>query len=354
VTGNIVKPFEINLRRIAPEEPTFVIAEAGVNHNGQLVLAKRLVDIALGAGADAVKFQTFRADQLASSSASKATYQERISSQSESQLEMLRQLELSEDAFHDIQKHCRSRGIIFLSTAFDERSVDFLVELNVPAFKIPSGEITNSPLLAHVGAKGKPVILSTGMATLGEIDQAMRCLSESGASQIALLQCVSEYPADVSSTNLRAMASLSDCFGVPVGLSDHSLGTEVAIAAVALGARIIEKHFTSDKSLPGPDHSASLEPGELKMLVTAIRNVEAALGDGVKRPTAEELRNAAVVRRSLVAAVDLEAGASLERSMVAFKRPGTGISMQILPYLLGRKLRRKVEAGAMLELGMFE
>ena len=349
-----MKPFEINQHKIGPGRPTFFIAEAGVNHNGQLLLAEQLVDIAVDAGADAVKFQTFRATQLASSLANKADYQKQTTSPVESQLEMLRRLELSEDVFRDVQNHCQSRGIIFLSTAFDERSVDFLADLHVPAFKIPSGEITNSPLLEHVAAKGKPVILSTGMATLAEVDQAMRCLNQSGASQIALLQCVSEYPADVSAMNLRAMASLSDCFDVPVGLSDHSLGTEVSIAAVALGASIIEKHFTSDKSLLGPDHSASLEPTELKMLVTAIRNVELALGDGVKQPTPEELRNAAVVRRSLVAAVNLAAGSSLERSMVAFKRPGTGISVQILPYLLGRKLRCSVEAGAMLELGMFE
>lgn len=351
---SIVKPFEINDRKIGPGQPTFVIAEAGVNHNGQLALAKQLVDIALAAGADAVKFQTFHAAELATPLAAKANYQKQTTSAAESQLEMLRRMELSEESFRDIRNHCRSRGIIFLSTAFDERSVDFLADLDVPAFKVPSGEITNIALLEHVGAKGKPVILSTGMATLGEIDHAMRCLNEFGASQSALLQCVSEYPADVSSTNLRAMASLSHCFGVPVGLSDHSSGTEVSIAAVALGARIIEKHFTSDKSLPGPDHSASLEPKELNMLVTAIRNVEAALGDGVKRPTLEELRNAAVVRRSLVAAVDLEVGKSLERSMVAFKRPGTGMSVQILPYLVGRKLRRRVEAGSVLELGMFE
>ena len=349
-----MKPFEINDRKIGPGQPTFVIAEAGVNHNGQLALAKQLVDIALAAGADAVKFQTFHAAELATPLAAKANYQKQTTSAAESQLEMLRRMELSEESFRDIRNHCRSRGIIFLSTAFDERSVDFLADLDVPAFKVPSGEITNIALLEHVGAKGKPVILSTGMATLGEIDHAMRCLNEFGASQSALLQCVSEYPADVSSTNLRAMASLSHCFGVPVGLSDHSSGTEVSIAAVALGARIIEKHFTSDKSLPGPDHSASLEPKELNMLVTAIRNVEAALGDGVKRPTLEELRNAAVVRRSLVAAVDLEVGKSLERSMVAFKRPGTGMSVQILPYLVGRKLRRRVEAGSVLELGMFE
>jgi len=354
VIESIVKPFEINARKIGPAQPTFVIAEAGVNHNGELSLAKQLVDIAVDAGADAVKFQTFRAAQLASSSATKADYQKQTTSPAESQLEMLRRLELSEDGFREIQNHCRSRGIVFLSTAFDEHSVDFLAGLDVPVLKIPSGEITNTPLLEQVAAKGKPVILSTGMATLAEIDQAMRCLNHSGASQIALLQCVSEYPADVSSMNLRAMATLTDCFGVPVGLSDHSLGIEVSIAAVALGASIIEKHFTFDKSLPGPDHSASLEPAELKMLVTAIRNVEAALGDGIKQPTPEELRNAAVVRRSLVAAVDLEAGSSLERSKVAFKRPGTGISVQLLPDLLGRKLRRRVEAGAMLELGMFE
>jgi N,N'-diacetyllegionaminate synthase len=351
---SIVKPFEINEHKIGPGHPAFVIAEAGVNHNGQLPLAKQLVDIAVDAGADAVKFQTFRAAQLASPTATKANYQKQTTAPGESQLEMLRQLELSEHAFRELQNHCRSRGIIFLSTAFDEQSVDFLASLDVPAFKIPSGEITNSPLLQDVAAKGKPVILSTGMATLAEIDEAIRCLTQAGAPQIALLHCVSEYPAHVSKMNLRAMATLSDCFGRPVGLSDHSLGIEVPIAAVALGASIIEKHFTSDKSLLGPDHSASLDSAELKMLVTAIRNVEVTLGDGVKQPTSEELRNAAVVRRSLVAAVDLEAGTSLEHFMVAFKRPGTGISVQILPYLIGRKLRRRVLAGAMLELGMFE
>jgi N,N'-diacetyllegionaminate synthase len=351
---SIVKPFEIAEHKIGLGQPAFFIAEAGVNHNGQLSLAKQLVDIAVDARADAVKFQTFRAAQLASPSATKANYQKQTTAPDESQLEMLRQLELSQDAFRELQNHCRSSGIIFLSTAFDEHSVDFLASLDVPGFKIPSGEITNSPLLQHVAAKGKPVILSTGMATLAEIDEAIRCLTQAGAPQIALLHCVSEYPAHVSKMNLRAMATLSDCFGIPVGLSDHSLGIEVPIAAVALGASIIEKHFTSDKSLPGPDHSASLEPAELKMLVTAIKNVEVALGDGVKRPTAEESRNAGVVRRSLVAAIDLEAGTSLEHSMVAFKRPGTGISVQILPYLLGRKLRRRVKAGTMLELGMFE
>jgi N,N'-diacetyllegionaminate synthase len=354
VIENAMKTIEIGRGKIGPGEPTFLIAEAGVNHNGQLPLAKRLVDIACEAGADAVKFQTFRADRLAGLSAPKADYQKQTTPAGESQLMMLRQLELSEAAFREVRNHCSSRGIIFLSTPFDEESVDFLDDLGVPAFKVPSGEITNWPLLERIGAKGKPAILSTGMSNLGEIDEAVRRLRNSGSPQMALLQCVSEYPARVSTVNLRAMATLARCFGTPVGLSDHTLGIEIAIAAVALGARIIEKHFTIDKTLAGPDHSASLEPHELRMLVKGIRDVEAALGDGIKEPTPQELRNAAMVRRSLVAAVELEIGSRLEPSMVTLKRPGTGLSASALPYILGRRLRRRVEAGALLELGMFE
>jgi N,N'-diacetyllegionaminate synthase len=345
---------DIAQSRIGPDEPCFVIAEAGVNHNGQLPLAKRLVDIALESGADAVKFQTFRADQLAASTAPKADYQREATPAGESQLVMLRQLELSQEAFRELRDYCCLRGIIFLSTPFDEQSVDFLNDLGVPAFKVPSGEITNWPLLERIGTTGKPAILSTGMSNLCEIDEAVRWLRNSGSSRIALLQCVSEYPARVSTVNLRVMATLTRCFRVPVGLSDHTLGIEVALAAVALGAQIIEKHFTTDKTLPGPDHSASLEPGELKTLVKGIRNVEAALGDGIKQPTLQELQNAATVRKSLMAAVELELGSALQSSMVTLKRPGTGLSAAALPYILGRRVRRRVEAGTMLELGMFE
>jgi N,N'-diacetyllegionaminate synthase len=349
-----METFDIAQNRIGSGEPCFVIAEAGVNHNGQLALAKQLVDIAYEAGADAVKFQTFRADRLASSSAPKAEYQRAATLAGQSQLAMLQQLELSQGAFRELRDHCRWRGITFLSTPFDEQSVDFLNDLDVPAFKVPSGEVTNWPLLERIGATGKPTILSTGMSNLGEIDEAVRRLRNSGSPGIALLQCVSEYPAQVSNVNLRVMATLAQCFGMPVGLSDHTLGIEIAIAAVALGARIIEKHFTTEKTLSGPDHSASLEPGELKTLVRSIRSVETALGDGIKQPTPQELRNAATVRKSLMAAGDLEFGTVLQPAMVILKRPGTGLSAAALPYILGRSVRRRVEAGTMLELGMFE
>jgi N,N'-diacetyllegionaminate synthase len=349
-----METIDIAQSRIGPGQPCFVIAEAGVNHNGQLSLAKRLVDIAVEAGADAVKFQTFQADRLAASSAPKADYQRETTAAGESQLAMLRQLELSQESFRELRDHCSLRGIIFLSTPFDEQSVDFLNDLGVPAFKVPSGEVTNWPLLERIGTIGKPTILSTGMSNLGEIDEAVRRLRNSGCRRLALLQCVSEYPARVSTVNLRVMATLARCFGVPVGLSDHTLGIEVTLAAVALGARIIEKHFTSDKTLAGPDHSASLEPEELRALVKGIRSVETALGDGIKQPTQQELQNAATVRKSLMAAVELELGSALEPSMVILKRPGTGLSAAALPYILGRRVRRRVEAGTMLELGMFE
>jgi N,N'-diacetyllegionaminate synthase len=354
VIENAVNTIQIAGRKIGFGEPTFVIAEAGVNHNGKLLLAKRLVDIACDAGADAVKFQTFRAERLTGPSAEKAAYQKRTTPADESQLVMLKQLELSEADFRELWDHCRTRNIIFLSTPFDEESVDFLDVLGVPAFKVPSGEITNWPLLERVAAKKKSVILSTGMANLGEIEAAVRRVRDFGAHEIALLQCVSEYPARIASVNLRVILTLAKCFGTPVGLSDHTLGTEIAVAAVALGANILEKHFTSDKSLPGPDHSSSLEPEELKTLVAAIRNVEAALGDGIKGPTTEELRNSSVVRRSLMAAAQLEAGSRLVPSMVVFKRPGTGLSLDALSHLLGRRLRRTVAAGELLEFGMFE
>jgi N,N'-diacetyllegionaminate synthase len=349
-----VNTIQIATRKVGPGEPTFFIAEAGVNHNGEMALATRLVDIAHEAGADAIKFQTFRAERLTSQSAGKADYQKKNTPADESQFEMLRKLELSEQDFRELRDYCGAVGIIFLSTPFDEESVDLLDALEMAAFKVPSGEITNFRLLERVGSKKKPVILSTGMAHIGEIEAAVAKLRDAGASQIAILQCASEYPAPPTSVNLRAMATLTQCFGVPVGLSDHTIGTEVAIAAVALGATIIEKHFTSDRSLKGPDHSASLEPHELNLLVKSIRNVEAAFGNGVKRPTAEELRTASVARRSLVAVEALKAGDCLRSSMVAFKRPGTGLSLGVLPYLLGRRLRRSVEAGALLELGMFE
>ena len=339
---------------IGPGQPVFVIAEAGVNHNGDLKLARALIDVAVEAGADAVKFQTFRADRLVTPDAPKAEYQWQTTGDAESQFEMLKRLELSVDAHRELQSYCNERGILFLSTPFDEEAVDLLDELGVPAFKISSGDLTNSPLLEHVASKGKPVILSTGMSELSELIEAVSILNTAGCESPVLLHCVSNYPAQPAEVNLRAMQTMRSAFDVPVGFSDHTEGIDVALAAVALGACVIEKHFTMDRTLPGPDHPASLEPAELRELVRSIRRVESALGSGRKIPAAGEIETAKVARRSLVAARDIPAGATLEREMVVMRRPGTGMSPAMLNTLLDRKATRDLAAGTLLEEDMFE
>lgn len=333
---------------IGEGEPTFIIAEAGVNHNGSIELAKRLVDAASEAGADAVKFQTFRADRVVSATAPKAEYQIRTTGSSETQFDMLRRLELPPKAHRELQAYCQERGVLFMSTPFDEESADLLNELGVPVFKIGSGEINNWPFLEYVARKGKPVILSTGMSYLSEVDEAVRVIRESGCDQLVLLHCVSNYPADPADVNLRAMHTMAAAFQVPVGYSDHTLGIEVAIAAVALGACVIEKHFTLDRDLPGPDHRASLEPDELRELVAGIRMVEQALGNGAKRPAPSEMQNRLVVRRSLAAAVDLSEGTIISPEMLKAVRPATGIPPHLIEYVVGRKLRRSIQAGEAL------
>ena len=282
---------------------TLIIAEAGVNHNGDIELAKQLIDVAADAGADLVKFQTFNANRLVTHTAKKADYQTKNTDGNESQHEMLRRLELTPEMHNKLIAHCALRNIGFLSTGFDIESVGLLVSLGQNLFKIPSGEITNLPFLRHIGRLGKPVILSTGMATLGDIEAAIEVLEEAGTarSNLTVLHCTTEYPTPMAEVNLRAMQSIHKAFGVAVGYSDHTSGIEVAIAAVALGATVIEKHFTLDRNLPGPDHKASLEPAELKAMVTAIRNIEIALGDGIKRLTPGEANNKPVARKSLVA-----------------------------------------------------
>ena len=317
----------------------FVIAEAGVNHNGSLDLALKLVDAAKASGADAVKFQTFRADLLATRSAHKAAYQERTTANSESQFQMLQRLELDEAAHRCLIEHCREVGIQFLSSPFDAQSADLLDAMDLPLYKIPSGEITNLPFLEHLAGKGRPLILSTGMSTLGEVEEAVELLKTAGATELTLLHCVTEYPAPYADVNLRAMLTLKMAFGLPVGYSDHTPGIEIAIAAVALGAEVIEKHFTLDRSLPGPDHAASLEPGELQQMVTAIRHVEAALGNGIKAPAACELPNISVARKSLVALRPLPAGHRLTAGDLDIKRPGNGLAPKMIPALIGRTLR---------------
>jgi N,N'-diacetyllegionaminate synthase len=322
--------------------PIFIIAEAGVNHNGSLDLAIRLVETAKESGADAVKFQTFRADLLATRSAHKALYQERTTKSGESQFEMLQRLELDAVAHQRLINHCRLIGIQFLSSPFDAQSADLLDTMNVSLFKVPSGEITNLPFLEHLAGKRRPLILSTGMSTLGEVEEAVRVLQSSGASQLTLLHCVTEYPAPYAEVNLRAMLTLKSAFGLPVGYSDHTPGIEIAIAAAALGAEVIEKHFTLDRSLPGPDHAASLEPVELQQMVAAIRHVEVALGNGIKSPAPCELPNISVARKSVVAAHSMSAGHQLATGDLEIKRPGNGLAPKLLPALVGRTLRTSV------------
>lgn len=330
---------------------TLIIAEAGVNHNGDLDLAHHLVDVAADAGADLVKFQTFRADSLATLDARKAEYQVSATGGKESQHAMLKRLELSESDHSALIAHCASRQIGFFSTGFDIDSVDLLVRLGADRFKVPSGEITNLPYLRHIGGLGRPVILSTGMATLGDIEGALQALESAGTprSAISVLHCNTDYPTPAHEVNLRAMQHMGQAFGVQFGYSDHTNGIEIAIAAVALGASVIEKHFTLSRGLPGPDHQASLEPAELKAMVMAIRNIEAALGDGVKRPSPTEQQNRAIARKSLVAARAIRAGERFSADNLAVKRPGTGVSPMRWDEYIGRPSPRDYAADELIQ-----
>ena len=326
------------------QDRVFIIAEAGVNHNGSLETARALVDVASQAGADAVKFQTFTAARIASRGSEMADYQKRASVDSGSQYEMLKRLELNASDHHALAAYCTKKEILFLSSPFDEQAVDLLLQVGVPLLKVGSGEITNLPLLSYIGSKGLPVILSTGMSMLGEVERAVAVLSAQGCPDIALLHCVTEYPAPVDQVNLNAMLTLRQAFALPVGYSDHTVGFEIPVAAAALGARILEKHFTLDKSMPGPDHAASLDPTELALMVRAVRNVEQALGDGIKRPAPCELSNRDVARKSLIAARALAAGETLRREDIAVKRPGSGIAPEYLQRVVGRVV--KIDVGA--------
>ncbi len=316
----------------------FIIAEAGVNHNGRLDLAYQLIDVAKDAGADAVKFQTFKAENVVSRLADKAEYQKRTTGSNESQFKMIKKLEISFDDFIKLKKYCDKKEIIFLSTPFDHQSIDFLYDL-IDIYKIPSGEIINHPYLKHIAAKNKPIIMSTGMANLGEVEEAINTiLSVNSKANISLLHCTTNYPAPYEEVNLKAMQTLAVAFKLPVGYSDHTLGIEVPVAAVAMGAKIIEKHFTLDKKLSGPDHKASLEPSELKEMVKAIRNIEIALGDGIKKPNKSEIEIMKVARRSLIATRDIRVGEIIKESDIAIKRPGTGILPKFKEIVIGMKL----------------
>ncbi|MEO5340795.1 MAG: N-acetylneuraminate synthase [Magnetococcus sp. MYC-9] len=351
----------------------FIIAEAGVNHNADLSLALRLVDAAAAAGADAIKFQTFKSAELVSRQAAKADYQRLTTGGDESQLEMIRKLELDWPSHHRLVAHCQAVGIPFLSAPFDLSSLAFLVEdLQLERIKIPSGEITNAPLLWRAAASGRQLVLSTGMASLGEVEQALAVLacgylgrspsadsfeaaylSEEGQrrvrERVVLLHCTSAYPAPFESVNLRAMDTLASAFALPVGLSDHSPGIVMPIAAVARGAVVVEKHFTLDRGLPGPDHLASLEPAELAEMVAAIRAVEVALGDGCKRPAVAELKNRDVVRKRLVALTDIAAGSPFTEANLGAKRPGNGVSPMAYWQWLGRRATRDYQADQPLD-----
>jgi N,N'-diacetyllegionaminate synthase len=336
---------EIAGRKIGREYAPFLIAEAGVNHNGDIDMALALVDAAALAGADAVKFQTFSADRLVTKQAPKAKYQLETTNESESQYQMLKDLELSEADHRLLLARCQQKGVLFLSSPFDETSADLLESLNVPAYKIPSGEITNHPYLAHIARKGRPIILSTGMSGLGEVEAAVETIAVAGGPPLVLMHCVSQYPAPPEELNLRAMHTLEAAFDVPVGFSDHTEGIEMALVAVALGAAVIEKHFTLDRGLPGPDHRASLEPDALKRLADGMQRVQIALGDGRKLPTASERNTAEVARKSLVAACDIPAGTVLKAELVAVRRPGTGLPPAMHDQLIGRITVKALAAG---------
>ena len=326
----------------------FIIAEAGVNHNGSLAKACQLIDVAAACGCDAVKFQTFRTEEVISKNAPKARYQKATTSKNESQFDMVKKLELDTAAHQLLKARCRKKGILFLSTPFDGPSIDLLDSLGVPLFKIPSGEITNFPYLKKVALKKKPLILSTGMSTLKEVKQAVQEIFKTGNRQLALLHCVTAYPAVLEQSNLRAMLTLRKTFGLPVGYSDHTLGIDATLAAVALGAQIIEKHFTLDKKLPGPDHKASLEPKELKEMVQRIRSIEQALGDGIKQPVYCELENMMIARKSLVAARPLQKDQRITLADVAIKRPGNGLAPGLMGRVIGKKLRCDIKQDELL------
>jgi N-acetylneuraminate synthase len=331
---------------------TLIIAEAGVNHNGDMAMARKLIAAAKSAGADIVKFQTFKTGNLVTKSADKAEYQKSTTGASENQYEMICKLELSQADHEMLIDECQRQGIRFFSTAFDTESFDMLVSLGLDQVKIPSGELTNLPLLRYMTRLGMPVMLSTGMANLGEVEAAIEEIELAGTprDRITVLHCTTEYPAPMEDVNLRAMVSMKAALGVDVGYSDHTPGIEIPIAAVALGARVIEKHFTLDRTLPGPDHLASLEPHELKAMVDAIRSVEVALGDGVKRPSASELKNKPIVRKSLVAIRTIRAGELFSVDNVGTKRPGTGISPMLWDEVMGRTATRDFSVDELIEL----
>lgn len=327
----------------------FIIAEAGVNHNGDLEIAKKLVDKAAEAGVDAVKFQTFKAENIVCKNAEKAEYQKEVTDRNQSQYEMLKKLELTDIMHEELIAHCKEKGLIFLSTPFDLESIDYLVQIGIEIMKVPSGEITNFPYLRKIAKTEKKVILSTGMSDIEEVKAAIKVLKEYGTKEISVLHCNTEYPTPFTDVNLTAMLTLQKELGVEIGYSDHTLGIEIPIAAVAMGAKIIEKHFTMDKTMDGPDHKASLDPHELKEMVSAIRNVEAAFGNGIKEPSVSEQKNTAIVRKSIVAKCRIEKGQIFTEENLTTKRPGTGISPMRWNEIIGTVAQRSYNEDELIE-----
>lgn len=332
------------------DKKTFIIAEAGVNHNGDINLAKKMIDKAIESGVDAIKFQTFISEKVISKFAEQAEYQKQNIGKVESQLEMVKKLEISFKHFIELKAYCDDKKILFLSTAFDETSMEFLNNLGLEIFKIPSGEITNLPYLRKIGSLKKRVILSTGMSTLGDIEKALEILRTSGTTDITILHCNTEYPTPICDVNLKAMNTIRDAFKVEIGYSDHTLGIEVPIAAVALGATVIEKHFTLDKTMEGPDHRASLEPEELKEMVRCIRSIEQALGDGIKKLTESESKNINIARKSIVANKYIKKDEIFTEDNLTIKRPGDGISPMQWDEIIGRESKKEFKEDELIEI----
>ena len=341
-------------KQIIRPDYTFIIAEAGVNHNSDLSIAKELIDVASEANADAVKFQSFIAENLVTFNAPKANYQIRRSNKTESQYDMLKKLELSINFHEKLIDHCQKKNVIFLSTPFDYHSLNMLCELNIPVIKISSGDITNIPFLEHIAELEKPVILSTGMSNLSEVEKAVRSIINNGEKKLlALMHCVSNYPAKYQDINLNVINTLQKAFDLPVGYSDHSIGIEIPIAAVAIGSVIIEKHFTLNKNFKGPDHKASAEPDELKKMIDCIRNIEKAMGNGIKYPSKDEIEISKIARKSIVANCNIQKGAIVSDEMFAIKRPGNGLKPDMIKWIVGKKINQSVAKDTILTWEMF-
>lgn len=346
--------FKIGNRIVGKDNEVFVIAEAGVNHNGDINLAKKMIDMAIWAGADAIKFQTFKTEKLVTGYAAMAKYQKDNIGLEDSQFNMLKKLELYYKEFRELKDYCDNKNILFLSTPFDFQSVDFLNSIGMEAFKISSGDLNNIPFLEYISKLNKPIILSSGMATIGEVEEALNVIYASKLRDVAVLHCTTSYPAKLESVNLKAMVTIRDAFKVVCGYSDHTEGIVIPIAATSLGANIIEKHFTLDKTMKGPDHKASLEPKELKEMIENIRNIQKAMGSGIKMFTESEEETRNVARKSIVASRNIKAGELIEMNDIEFKRPGTGIMPKYYKDIIGKKARVDIEMDAQINFGMIE